>query len=91
MKNIYYFLLFCFCVLTSSVYAQDFSCVGFATQNGGTTGGNSATSIIDVHNAAELAEAIGTKKNGGTTPRIIRLTGQSITVERLFLSKNVLI
>ena len=90
MKNIYYFLLFCFCVLTSSVYAQDFSCVGFATQNGGTTGGNSATSIIDVHNAAELEEAIGTKKNGGTTPRIA-LTGQSITVERLFLSKNVLI
>ena len=75
MKNIYYFLLFCFCVLTSSVYAQDFSCVGFATQNGGTTGGNSATSIIDVHNAAELAEAIGTKKNGGTTPRIIRVNG----------------
>ena len=91
MKNIYYFLLFCFCVLTSSVYAQDFSCVGFATQNGGTTGGNSATSIIDVHNAAELAEAIGTKKNGVLLRELFALTGQSITVERLFLSKNVLI
>ena len=53
----------------------DFHLYGFAVLNGGTTGGNAATSIVDVYNAEQLIAAIGTKKNGGAVPRIIRVNG----------------
>lgn len=75
MKNINLVLALCLSFILIPMHAQDFSCVGFATQNGGTTGGNSATNIIDVYTAAELQAAIGTEKNGGSTPRIIRVNG----------------
>lgn len=75
MKNINFILVLCLSFILLPLHAQDFSCVGFASQNGGTTGGNSATNIIDVHTVAELEAAIGTEKNGGSTPRIIRVNG----------------
>ncbi len=53
----------------------DFSLTGFASENGGTTGGNNAVApnIYEVRTVAELEAAIGTKKNGGSTPRIIKI------------------
>lgn len=75
MKNI--FLSICLLLSFSFVYADevrpDFSLVGFATQNGGTTGGAGAIGIIDVSTGEELIAAIGAEKT--TTPRIIRVNG----------------
>lgn len=78
MKNI--FLSFCLLLSVSFLYAGDnrpnFSLVGFATQNGGTTGGNSAGAdkIITVTSIDELQKAIGGEKT--TTPRIIKVVGK---------------
>ncbi len=74
MKKVYLVIL----LLSSSfiLCAQntpDFCMVGFATLNGGTTGGNAATEIIEVRTAAELTAAIGGEKT--TTPRIIKVIG----------------
>lgn len=76
MKNFTFILFFLFCAYMLNAQTPDFSMIGFATINGGTTGGNSATSIIDVYTAQELIDAVGTKKNGGTVPRIIRVNGK---------------
>jgi pectate lyase len=76
MKHIYLFLFFIVTgTLVGNATTPDFHLYGFAGSNGGATGGNAATSIIDVYNADELMAAIGTKKSGGTTPRIIRVNG----------------
>ncbi|MCD7971773.1 MAG: Ig-like domain-containing protein [Candidatus Azobacteroides sp.] len=75
MKKIFLLTLLVSFTLTGFTQRPDFSMVGFATMNGGTTGGAGATEIIDVYNADELEAAIGTRKEGGQDPRIIRING----------------
>lgn len=73
MKKIYLLLFSSFFYLLGFADTPDFSMVGFATQNGGTTGGNSAATITDVYTGEQLIDAIGKEKT--TTPRIIRVNG----------------
>lgn len=75
MKNIYLFLLLLLGCINLWGQTPDFSCVGFAAQNGGTTGGKGAASIINVSTEDELRAALTRGKNA-TEPRIVHVFGK---------------
>lgn len=58
----------------TSAIAQDHSCVGFAAQNGGTTGGQGATPVR-VYNYEQLKAAVE-KNEKDLTPRYVEVVGK---------------
>lgn len=73
MKNIYLLFILLMSFLPGYAQTPDFSCVGFAALNGGTTGG-AGGETVRVKTYEELVTAAGGEKD--KTPRIIEVEGK---------------
>lgn len=74
MKNVILPLILFLTSIAGFAQTPDFSCLGFAAMNGGTTGGAGAE-VVRVTNYDEFVAAV-TKKEKDLTPRYVEVTGK---------------